>query len=359
MSKYEGMRWFKCDLHVQTPQEQHWRDAATKIERTDTETRKVEIARTYLRRCHEVGLEVIGVTDHNLATRAQDSFIHFLRQENRFVAEELGREMITILPGFEITADVGTGVHVLAVFDRDTELEVLDGRLASLGLPFDNRFTSDGTPKPTCKHLSEILKEIQDRDEHAGIVIAAHPFSGPGLLNNDVCENWLQQEEFTNPDLLCMELAKERSKMSPGFQKLLEAGEDCDPLWRRKRSIACILSSDAYRLQPDPNDPGNHLGYRHTWIKMSKPTIEALRQAFLDYDSRIAFGNESPDSLRRHGRLESFSIRGASYLANQEIHFAPGLTCIIGGRGSGKSSLVEYLRFALRRDQGTSGSAYA
>jgi len=123
MGKYEGMRWYKCDLHVQTPQEHHWRDVATKVTQADTEGRKVEIARTYLRRCHEVGLEVIGITDHNLATRAQDSFIHFLRQENRFVAGELHREMIHILPGFEITADVGTGVHVLAIFDRDISEE--------------------------------------------------------------------------------------------------------------------------------------------------------------------------------------------------------------------------------------------
>jgi ABC-type lipoprotein export system ATPase subunit len=317
------------------------------------------VAREYLRRCHQVGLEVIGITDHNLATRAQDSFIHFLRQENRFVADELKREMMTILPGFEITADVGTGVHVLAVFDRDTELEVLDGRLASLGLPFDNRFAGDGTPKPTAKHLREILKEVQDRQEHAGIVIAAHPFSGPGLLNDDVCENWLQQEEFTNPELLCMELPKERSKMSAGFQKLLSAGDDCEQLWLRNRSIACILSSDAYRLKSDPNDPGNHLGYRHTWIKMSKPTIEALRQAFLDHESRVEFGPDSPDARRRHGRLMSFSVHGASYLFDQEIHFAPGLTCIIGGRGSGKSTVVEYLRFALRRDQDNSASASA
>ena len=38
--------------------------------------------------------------------------------------------------------------------------------------------------------------------------------AGPGLLNNDVCENWLQQEEFTNSELLCMELPKERMNMS-------------------------------------------------------------------------------------------------------------------------------------------------
>jgi len=85
---------------------------------SDTIERKVEIARIYLRRCHEVGLEVIGITDHNLAARAQDSFIHFLQQENRFVADELHREMIHILPGFEITADVGTGSASLASFHR-------------------------------------------------------------------------------------------------------------------------------------------------------------------------------------------------------------------------------------------------
>jgi DNA repair exonuclease SbcCD ATPase subunit len=55
--------------------------------------------------------------------------------------------------------------------------------------------------------------------------------------------------------------------------------------------------------------------------------------------------------------LVSFAIRNAAYLADQEIHFAPGFTCLIGGRGSGKSTIIEYLRFGLRQEADPAQSA--
>ncbi len=86
MPNYKGMRWFKCDLHVQTPREPHWREDASRLAPNASPEEKTASARSYLERCHEIGLEVIGVTDHNFAPRAQDSFIHILRQENNEVA---------------------------------------------------------------------------------------------------------------------------------------------------------------------------------------------------------------------------------------------------------------------------------
>jgi ABC-type cobalamin/Fe3+-siderophores transport system ATPase subunit len=358
MSGYKGMRWFKCDLHVQTPLEPHWREEATRLARpAATDEQKTAAARTYLERCHELGLEVIGVTDHNFAPRAQDSFIHCLQRENHATATRLRRPPIVILPGFEITAQVGTGAHVLALFDADTSLDVLDGRLSALGLPFDRRFQTNGEPLPTTERLPKILEVIQRAERNPGMVIAAHPLAASGFLNDDVCEIWLQQVEFINPELLCIELSKAPHLMNDGFRRLLGAGPDCLEVWRRKRAIACVLGSDAYRLRPDPANPGNHLGYRHTWIKMSEPTVEALRQAFLDHPSRLAYSEASPDDARRHGRLVSFAIRNAAYLADQEIHFAPGFTCLIGGRGSGKSTIIEYLRFGLRQENDVAQSA--
>jgi ABC-type lipoprotein export system ATPase subunit len=83
---------------------------------------------------------------------------------------------------------------------------------------------------------------------------------------------------------------------------------------------------------------------------MSEPSIEALRQAFLDPRSRIHQKEEGDPRIVRHDRIESLSVRGVAFLDDQEVTFSPGLNCLIGGRGSGKSSLFEYMRFALRRE---------
>ena len=44
MSSYKGMRWFKCDLHVQTPLEPHWREESTAVAEThDVSLRHVQV----------------------------------------------------------------------------------------------------------------------------------------------------------------------------------------------------------------------------------------------------------------------------------------------------------------------------
>jgi DNA repair exonuclease SbcCD ATPase subunit len=82
---------------------------------------------------------------------------------------------------------------------------------------------------------------------------------------------------------------------------------------------------------------------------MSEPSIEGLRQAFLDWRSRIRL--EGDPRIVRHDRIVSLSIEDVAFLGDQEVVFSPHLNCLIGGRGSGKSSLFEYLRFAVRREE--------
>jgi ABC-type lipoprotein export system ATPase subunit len=355
MSSYKGARWWKCDLQMQTPLSPHWREDETKLSQTDSEERKKEVASLYLQRCHEVGLDVIAITDHNFAPNANQSFISYLVDANREVAEALRRPMLHILPGFEIEAHIGRGSHVLAVFERDTELTIVDSKLSSLGLAVGARYQG-GNPCQTQTRLQAILDEVQGDKRVPGLVIAAHP-QDTGIFDNDRVADWLQQAEYKNIDLLALEIPKSFEQLSRGWQKLLGNGEDCHADWRRIRKIACVMSSDCYRLRTTDEDPHNFVGYRYTWIKMSAPTINAMRQAFLDPDSRIAFGPHSPDELRRHARIRSISIYEASYLENQKVDLAPGLTCIIGGRGTGKSTFLEYTRLALNKaDEPQSGT---
>jgi len=111
-----------------------------------------------------------------------------------------------------------------------------------------------------------------------------------------------------------------------------------------------VMSSDCYRLQKDAVEPGNYIGFRHTWIKMSHPSIESLRQAFLDRGSRIRFGLACPDDQYTYPRIHRVMVRGGAFLRQmEEIHWSPNLNCLIGSRGTGKSTLLDYMRVALDR----------
>lgn len=353
MSSYQGMRWFKCDLQVHTPEDcRHWDKDDPELRLCSPAQRDEgdlqEKARKYLRRCHEVGLEVVGVTDHNFCAhrdRRKRFLTHFIEQ-NRAVAEKMGRNPLWIFPGFE----VDIGYHILCLFPPErtnsTRLDKVCDVLTQLGLPPSSRFVPTG-PLPLRRDgrevsLSEVLRIVQE--EHGGIVIAAHAFQEDGIASESRFAH-----DYQNENLLCVEVSS--YPLGKRERAVLEATQ---PPWFRRRPPAYIMSSDAKSIRLDTSGQSipNALGYRSTWIKMSEPSIEALRQAFLDWRSRIKL--EGSPTIVQHNRIESLSVQGVAFLQDQEMCFSPNLNCLIGGRGSGKSSLFEYIRFALRREDAPS-----
>ncbi|WP_321947877.1 TrlF family AAA-like ATPase [Paraburkholderia sp. J10-1] len=366
MAKYEGMRWLKCDFQVQTPEDNaNWLDDETRLgdprrplgqagsdesaPRVPDESRIQACARKFLTRCHELGLELIGVTDHNFSqkTEPRDWFLTHLVEQNKSVAKTLGRPPLHILPGFE----VDIGYHALCLFSPATKMSHVrrvNMILTKLGLGENQRFRS-GHPLPlrvagqnvSLKHLLEIVQE-----EHRGIVIAAHSDQVDGILSQP-----RNLEDYQNTELLAVEVTS--NPPAPRYQDIVTGK---NPEWsRNNRHPACVMSSDAKSLKTgeDGMPRANALGYRYTWVKMSQPSIEALRQAFLDPASRIRLLGSRPSEQQLHPRLKSIEIKGATFLADQRIEFSENLNCVIGGRGSGKSTLLEYLRFAFSDDEAT------
>lgn len=363
MADYEGMRWFKCDFQVQTPEDAaHWGDADTRLPEPrrpmvpplpdaqgnvgpakPDESRLQDIARAYLRRCHEVGLELIGVTDHNFSqkTDPRDWFLTHLVEQNKSVANDMGRPPLHILPGFE----VDIGYHVLCLFEpakKERDIRRVNKLLCKLGLDESERF-QQGQPKHLRRAGANVsLKDLIDlvQGDHNGIVIAAHSDQVDGIL-----ENARNADDYKNKKLLALEVTQ-----SPPPRRVLDVVEGRDRTWSRSACHpAYVMSSDAKSLAQDAQGQpvANSLGYRHTWLKMSKPSIEALRQAFLDPLSRIQLHGARPNDALTHPRITKVSIRGAKFLEDQDVHFSEGFNCVIGGRGSGKSSLLEYVRFAI------------
>lgn len=359
-SQYKGMRWLKCDLQVQTPEDaKHWLDADFKLndprrprqEGVSSEDDIQDKARVFLRRCHELELDVIGLTDHNFSgkTHPRDWFALHLVEQNKRVARELEREPLIILPGFE----VDIGYHVLCLFGpakKQLHLEDCNRVLTMLGLPENRRFER-GIPRQLRHNDQRLsLKKLMEivQGEHNGIVIAAHADQVSGLFDDTS-----NREDYRNPDLLAVELTQ-----NPLTQKYQEIFSGKNPHWVREHSHpALIMSSDAKSLKQDGGVPReNSLGYRYTWIKMSEPSIESLRQAFLDHQSRIILPDDvasdtHPDKRHRQDVIQSVSIKNAAFLEDQDIHLSSGLNCIIGGRGSGKSTVLEYLRVILGKDK--------
>jgi chromosome segregation protein len=125
----------------------------------------------------------------------------------------------------------------------------------------------------------------------------------------------------------------EVSKLGQGTSSIVE-GKAKE--WGNKR-IALFQTSD------NRSETHADLGKLSTWIKWATPTAEALRQACLAQESRVS---------QQPPRLPSISVSGISvsnsaFLGPIELELNAQYNALIGGRGTGKSTILEYLRWAL------------
>jgi DNA repair ATPase RecN len=97
----------------------------------------------------------------------------------------------------------------------------------------------------------------------------------------------------------------------------------------------CVASSDAHHHE--------HLQQRRreTWLRLERPTFAELRAA-LSFRHRVSL---SAPSIA-HPRIIGMHVVG-SFVKDSWISFNEGLNAFIGSKGSGKTALLECLRFGL------------
>jgi hypothetical protein len=160
-----GARFYKCDLQMQTPVDRfHWRGPERVLPETPAHERSA-IAEAYVRRCYDVGLEVIAITEHNLAPADCTSLLPEINAAITALTSEFGYA-ITVFPGFEVEVPIGAGIHVLCLFEPETTVDVLSEKLTTLGLPTGARF-EDGracpVPASSNLNLDRLVKVIGSR----------------------------------------------------------------------------------------------------------------------------------------------------------------------------------------------------
>jgi hypothetical protein len=114
----------------------------------------------------------------------------------------------------------------------------------------------------------------------------------------------------------------------------------------KKQFLARLLNSDAHTLAAlGRNAAGDR---KVTRYKMQQVSFDALRLALQDSDARVRIEEDVPT---RVPMIRALAMDGG-FLAGQGINFSPNLNCIIGGRGTGKSTTFEAIR-CLTRNSGT------
>jgi PHP family Zn ribbon phosphoesterase len=261
--------------------------------------------------CIEEGIEVIAVTDHYRVRTAVTLWS---------AAKEKG---IQVFPGFEAVSK--DGVHFLCLFDQTKKVEELERVLGDCGIH------DDAEDSPLGQHYA--LDLLAKSHSWGAVCIAAHVASKGGLLESLTASARIQV--WKSMYLLACSLPGPIDDAPDNLRSILK---NKNPEYQRERPVAVLNAQDVCS-PADLKRPG-----ASSFIKMSELSGEGLRQAFLDPDSRIRLS--SAPAPEEHAEFVAITWQGG-FLDGSAIHLNENLNVLIGGRGTGKSTVVESIRYAL------------
>lgn len=303
---YTVARFWRCALQVNPSSYQ------SKYRGTEHGLDEASYNQKLLDQCLALDIKVVGIADHG-SVDAVDGLRLFL--------EPYG---IIVFPGFEIASS--EKIHMVCLFPEGTTKDQLNRYLGKMSLT-DARETVLPSSS-TCLDLAKIIFEL------GGFWYAAHMTGASGLLRLNQDGGGLQHIWKDETLVKAGQIPGPVNELPLNYKNIVL---NKDPNYRREHRISLLNAKDVAK----PGDIADPCA--SCWIKMTRPSFESFTTAFKDPDSRIRLG-ELPEA--HYSRLEDLHFYGG-YLDGIEIELSAHLNTVIGGRGTGKSTLIECLRYVL------------
>ena len=257
--------------------------------------------------CLEEDIQVVGLADHGSV------------EESETVREVLSDADIVVFPGFEVATT--EKIHWVCLFPEDTSEQKLERYLGKMHLT-----DPEEGVRPSDLGGQQLLATV---GELGGFCFAAHATANNGLLNGKFNNLWKD--------------ARLRAAQIPG--KIEDLPREYKPIalnqnpdYKRDHPVALINARDVAKPE-DLRDPR-----ASSFIKMTRPCFTSFLMAFKDSESRVRLA----DDLQEHfySQIECIAVEGG-YFDGLSAAVSGHLNAVIGGRGTGKSTLLECLRYAL------------
>lgn len=348
-----GTKWYKCDLHLHTPASKCFKDQTVTPEQ-------------WVQAALDKGLNCVAVTDHNTGAWID---------KIKVAAQGTG---LVVYPGVELTCS-DAKVHLLILFDTDKGTTEIEDFILLTGIE-RAKFGEQDAHSP--KSAEDIFKLAQDKK---AICIPAHidEFNGISEIANAPRLAFLDHKDLLGVQVVHELMTKPEKEYHPAkianleklnryyglgdqqiAEKKLKVTEERMKTWRQavlqsqEKNKAILTFSDNPHQAGDSQHGTWGIGTRYSWIKMDQnPGLEGLRQALLLHKFRIRNDFECPHGQKPYHRpevlIKSLKIadtRISEPLIPLEVQFSPQMTTIIGGRGSGKSTIIQVLRGIFEKE---------
>lgn len=331
-------RWVHTNLHVHTPATRwDWDSRPDQTIRAATLTPE-----TYFDALNKTSLDLVAITDHNCVAWCKP-LVKLARQ-----ARKAGKSKIHILPGVEITTYEGP--HLLALFEETQDVAEIEKMLIRLGMSGEGKKEDRVgclSPKDE-KTISMVLDEVVNHLQ--GVVIAPHVQRDDGL--------WGSKEFRGRTDILNDRRLRILAAPSGEIKRVTDRPRKVRLLYKNMdstkiaNSFGFIDVSDCHRL--------DDFELNTTWIRMTAPGLNGVRQIIYEPELRLGHGVirsedevQYPQSVHfteppevSHPHIIGVSISGGM-LNGMKVGFSPHQNSIIGKNYTGKSALLDCLRFAF------------
>ena len=316
-ARTRGARFFRADLHIHSATASH--DVSDPVATPEAIVASAQ----------ELKLDIIALADHNDISNVD-------------AAIKAGQKAgVLVIPGVELSTPQG---HLLCYTPTLQALQTFFHRLD---------IVDGGTADSRCQNqMMDCLTQVANV---GGFGIIAHidsdgafesKVSGAGLAKQDI----LSHSALEGFEITRLECPYHYSRFDEDeARKRMGAARNVARGLGTQQVFARVMNSDAHTLKALERNAKNDR--RVTRFKMEKPSFDGLRQALRTADTRVRLEEELPRTVPM---VDHVHFEGR-FLSDIAIPFSPNLTCIIGGRGSGKSTIFESVCLLTGRDPPESG----
>ena len=324
----KGAHFFKCDFQIHTPRDINWNGG----DAISDEERKA-YAEELVLACRDKGINAVAITDHHDLL-----FFKYVKEAAKNERNNTGkyydkRNQLVVFPGMELTFANPASCQAILILDADIPEDFFVRIMNKLSLTpssATDKSTAEIIPisVDTVNGLSDMYLKLDTVDGLKGRYIVLPNLSDGhgGILRRGFYEHYKKMPCVGGyVDGIC--------PTDNGFLSKIN-GKDRNYGFK---SVAVFQTSDNRRR--DHADLGSSV----SWVKWAVPTAEAIRQACLARESRIS--QDSP--LLPAIFITSIDVSSSKFMGQFDCEFNRQYNAIIGGRGTGKSTILEYLRWGL------------
>lgn len=311
-----GSCWVRADFHLHTKADKEFEDWE----------QQNSFKKAYIQKLKEEEVGVGLITNHN----------KFDLDEFKALRKQARKAQIYLLPGVELSVNDGAnGIHCLIAFDYAGWLKNGENFIEQFLTAAFEGIANRENENTRCKYsLKEVLKSLHEHREKGrdSFIVLAHVHSRSGFfyeMSGGRITDFFKKPLFRQSIL--------------GFQKFRNYGDlEKVHTWLNKKVPAFLEGSDCKTMEQVGQAQQQSGIDKKCYLKLGAFSFEAVKFALIQHEERVA--SEFPP-------IQNLYIHKIEVERNNEEPFTLplnfDLNTLIGVRGSGKSSLLEAVRFGL------------